>query len=135
MTREWTPVEIEPLVDDETQRSWWQPIVRALSDWEPKVGDKVRVRLNGECQTFHMGSGHAHDSHELIAIIRSGDIGGPGYMGANGAEGEVVSFCPPDDDETDEGARQHVYYVSDATDGKWKRVDDFFAAGELEPLP
>lgn len=128
VTRAWEPVE--PLTDEPADAAFWAP-------QEFRVGDRVRVRLSGECQTFHLGSGHAHDGHELLGIIRSGDIGGPGYMGANGAEGAIVSMCPPDDDETDEGARQHIYYVSDASEataGKWVRVDDFFAAGELELL-
>ena len=38
-TETWTPVE--PLTDDDLNQRYWR---------EPKVGDRVRVRLSGECQ-------------------------------------------------------------------------------------
>lgn len=105
--------------------AFWQP-------WQPKVGDRVRIQVSGECQNHHLGNWHASDGRTLIQALKDGDIGGPGYQGANGAIGTVIHICIPDDGEEDDG---HPYYVNDC-DGKrhWDRVDDFFAAIELEPV-
>lgn len=81
MTREWTPVEVQPLVDNQEQRQWWQPIVSALSDWEPKVGDRVRVRLSGECQQ----DGYAGSLKQNILVSHVGH-----YPSEEGVTGTVV---------------------------------------------
>jgi len=62
---EW--VAVEPLVDTPEQTAYWQR--------EFKVGDRVRVRLSGECQmptdAFGklIGVGHPHISGECIGTV------------------------------------------------------------------
>lgn len=101
---------------------FWEP-------WHPKVGDRVRVHVSGECTFHHLGNGHITPEHDLLDVIRSGGLGGPGFQGANGSVGTVQHICSDDDGDG------HLYYVSDTEAGHWKQVDDFFAAIELELLP
>jgi hypothetical protein len=116
---EW--VAVEPLRNEPTAIR--ESVGRAF-----KVGDCVRVRLSGECQFHHLGNAHLTSTYTLIDALRDGTLGGPGFMGANGAIGVIEAICPSEDD--DDG---HPYLVSD-TDGSghWDQVDDFFAESELE---
>jgi hypothetical protein len=116
----WEPVE--PLTDETADAVFWAP-------QEFKVGDRVRVRMTGECRFHHMGNAHLTADYTLIDALRDGTLGGPGFMGANGAIGTIQAVSQSDDDEG------HPYLVSDAQSGRWDRVDDFFAASELEPVP
>lgn len=121
---EWTPVS--PLLDDAP--------TAASAFLEPhafKVGDRVRVRLNGECLFAHLGNAHLTATYTLRDAIADGTLGGPGFMGANGAVGIIQYVCRPEGDDDD----GHPYLVSDTdpSTGHWVQVDDFFAATELEP--
>ncbi len=123
-------VQVEPLIDTHEQRSYWQ------SSSELAIGQRVRVRMTGECQTHHLGNGHPRNAVEFAELICAGRIGGPGFDGANGAIGVIVAICPAESDESP-GDAMHRYYVSDASlnNRRWVDVDDFFCAEELEPLP
>lgn len=51
MTVRWTPVE--PLSDEPRLIDYWEP-------WEPKVGDRVSVRITLECPIL------PKDGHEMV---------------------------------------------------------------------
>lgn len=101
---------------------FWEP-------WTPKIGDRVRIKVSGECTFSHLGNAKLTKDYTLLDAIVDGNLGGPGFQGANGVVGTVVGVYPSEDE--DDG---HPYYVNDACGGKWDRVDDFFAAIELEPV-
>jgi hypothetical protein len=67
----WTPVQ--PLSDEPQDLAYWEP-------WQPKIGDRVRVRLSGECNVIGPGredpfspvaSAMAHPAHQdgVVGIV------------------------------------------------------------------
>lgn len=88
---------------------------RPIEPWEPKVGDRVRIVLNGECKGIKSKLGSRFDRHQpeeggLIGIV---------------VEPSVV--------EDNEFTRTHPYLVKfmGFSHGIWGAI---YAACELEPL-
>ena len=95
----------------------WEP-------WRPAVGDRVRVRLSGECPW-----------HELPDDLVPEATG----TATSGYEGVVVPFpsdAPRDLPIVAEGGhRIFVEFDTPRDMGDWTLVGAFYAAIELEPLP
>jgi hypothetical protein len=107
---------------------YWEP-------WTPKVGDRVRVHLSGECLGYH-----ASEQDGVLGtvddIIDFADI-----------EADNATAPTPEDVITREDIAGHIYsIVYDAPISirlsKWEvalgfspyEEDDLFAAAELEPI-
>lgn len=103
----------------------WQPSVvlvdedepRYVEPWQPRIGQRVRVRLSGEC------TGGAEQRHI------------PAHGDCNGLIGTVLEFGRAGTltlGATELFERGHRYYV-EFGDGGWFAPGGIFAAIELEP--
>lgn len=99
----------------------WEP-------WIPKIGQRVRIKLNGECQLRPCPGSY----YEQI-----GQRGHPGYE--DGLKGTVTNFKQPNSDFlTDQGHAIDVEYDIDNRPeiGHGRRArGGTYCALELEPLP
>jgi hypothetical protein len=91
----WTPVT--PLSDEPQDLAYWEP-------WQPKIGDRVRVRLSGEClvkgpaMSAETGKRYLCDGHPewengvtgVVSVCRSGRCDGFSRHKV------VVEFAHPD---------------------------------------
>jgi hypothetical protein len=96
-----------------------------IEPWTPKIGDRVRVVLNGECQFQAHPESHAAASGELRGH----------FDHEHGRTGTVVE---PDHDAEFFAAQDHHYLVMydeevPLPDG-YVCTGDYYAACELEPL-
>jgi hypothetical protein len=119
---------VTPLVDDDEQRTYWEP-------WAPKVGDRVRVTLSGECrQQFRSAQDYIGGPIVVLAPTtpgthvdeESGKTGKVEFVVGDEYAGRPV---PPE--------TSHRYGVRYDTpiSGRWRMWGGCYAAIELEPLP
>lgn len=100
-----------------------------IEPWQPKVGDRVRIRLGGEC--------NIRPAHEGVTLSgrRVPDPGTPGHADPcrDGLLGTVIER-PPGLGGVD--WRGHTYAVryDHALVGTDNVIGSFYAACELEPL-
>lgn len=115
----WT--HVEPLVDAPAPAAYWE-------SWTPKIGDRVRVRLNGECRVdwrshdVQMTSKGLVQGHQLVEDGRLGTVSDCG-------EGFPCPHTKP------MGHEYGIEYDTpmDALGIVW--AGGHYAAGELERVP
>jgi hypothetical protein len=110
----WTPVQ--PLSDEPQGQAYWEP-------WTPKIGDRVRVRLSGECNV----SGPVRETPSSPIVHGPGH---PAYQ--NGIEG-TVTFCDPKCTGGGAHATGHRVRVDYLHPSGWLH-HGHFAACELEKI-
>lgn len=130
MTTEW--VTVEPLVDTPDQQEYW----RGIPEWTPKVGDRVRVRLSGECrQVFSSAldyndgpvvgllpttpTRHVDEEHGLTGIVDVVLVANTLFRGKPIPSDITHCFC---------------VVFDEPLDGRWKMWGGTYAACELELL-
>jgi hypothetical protein len=126
MTRAWEPVE--PLTAEPEQVAYWQ---------EFKVGDRVRVRLSGECPLRLVPLAPDANVHAPDEDM----VNGP-YEGhhANGAIGIILTRLT-DSASYGSGLAEHYYVVYFEEPQPWPAQPgqllfaESYAACELEPEP
>ena len=111
-------VAVQPLADDDLNRRYWS---------EPKIGDRVRVRLSGECRV----TGLAKRFDGTVVWIDT-------HIAAeNGQTGTVIEcpFIARDGFCMEDSHRSVVQFDEHLSDPEFPCRVGHFAACELEPLP
>lgn len=106
----------ESLAEAEAKGGCYEP-------WQPKIGDRVRIRLNGECMKAH----HDHCAAGKVEARTGRPLGHPMFL--NGREGTVSGFDP------NNRQRGHPYIVHFGARFEWlgeSWTAEHFAAIELE---